>query len=268
MPGPFPGMDPYLEKPSGWITLHNGLISRLCETLNRLLPSKYVARMGERCQILPTGKTIYPDALVWRSPSSPPAGQGNTAVLTREETEEDAPLILEAMDEVYREPYIEIILPHEGQRVVTTIEILSPVNKEDSEGRASYLHKQQEILHSRTHLIEIDLLRAGPHTVAAPLSLFPADLRWNYLVCLHRAGEGSRFEVWPNSLRHALPRIRIPLESGEADLQLDMQEALNHCYDAGAYSRQIDYAQEPIPPLSPEESIWADALLREKGVRS
>ena len=53
--------------------------------------------------------------------------------------------------------------------MVTTIEVLSPRNKTaGSEGRKLYRQKQREILSSDTHLLEIDLLRAGQHTVAAP----------------------------------------------------------------------------------------------------
>ena len=53
--------------------------------------------------------------------------------------------------------------------VITAIEVLSPTNEtREHDGRALYLQKQEELLHSQTHLIEIDLLRRGEHTGARP----------------------------------------------------------------------------------------------------
>ncbi len=48
------------------------------------------------------------------------------------------------------------------QRVITVLEILSPANKRTGPGRRAYLRKRRAILDSPTHLVEIDLLRAGP----------------------------------------------------------------------------------------------------------
>src|SRR5262249_29865603 len=72
-------------------------------------------------------------------------------------------------DEI-REPFVEIYVgPREQRRLVTTIEVLSPANKTPgAHGRKLYLRKQREILESQVHLVEIDLLRAGPHTTAVP----------------------------------------------------------------------------------------------------
>ena len=53
MPSPFPGMDPYLERPSLWPDVHHELISGIREHLNRQLRPRYVARVEER--------TYYPE---------------------------------------------------------------------------------------------------------------------------------------------------------------------------------------------------------------
>jgi hypothetical protein len=45
--------------------------------------------------------------------------------------------------------------------VVTAIEILSPKNKRAGEGYNQYLNKRNQVLHSQSHLVEIDLLRGG-----------------------------------------------------------------------------------------------------------
>ena len=48
MPSPFPGMDPYLEDPLLWPSVHHLLISHIGMTLNPLMPPGYVAAFGER----------------------------------------------------------------------------------------------------------------------------------------------------------------------------------------------------------------------------
>ena len=119
--------------------------------------------------------------------------------------------------------FIDILSVGDTSRVVTVIEVLSPSNKTaGSEGQQLYITKQQEILQSSTHLIEIDLLRHGDHTVAAPHQSLRQRGAWDYLVCLHRGGQRGRYEVWACSLRQRLPRIRVPLTNGDADVALDI----------------------------------------------
>jgi hypothetical protein len=48
MASPFPGMDPYLEDPSIWPSVHHLLITHIGTTLNSLLPPCYVATFQER----------------------------------------------------------------------------------------------------------------------------------------------------------------------------------------------------------------------------
>ncbi len=51
MPSPFPGMDPYLEKPSLWPDVHHSLISRYRELLAVQVRPKYLVRIDERAYI-------------------------------------------------------------------------------------------------------------------------------------------------------------------------------------------------------------------------
>ncbi len=124
------------------------------------------------------------------------------------------------------------------------------------------------MLESEAHLLEIDLLRGGTHTVAAPRATVSSKGAWNYLVCLHRAGVRNTYEIWRSSLRQRLPVVNIPLTDDRPDATLDLQEALDITYDGGPYPRVLDYRGEPEPPLSEEDNVWADGLLRSKGFRS
>jgi len=75
------------------------------------------------------------------------------------------------------------------------------------QGRELYLTKRREVLNSETHLLEIDLLRKDAHTVAAPYGALRRQGRWDYLIWLHRGGQGERYEVWGRTIRERLPRI-------------------------------------------------------------
>jgi hypothetical protein len=163
--------------------------------------------------------------------------------------------------------FVEILSLGDGGRVITVIEVLSPSNKTaGSAGRQLYLTKQQELFESQTHLIEIDLLRRGEHTVLAPREKLLLKGYWDYLVCLHRGGQGRQSEVWPIRLRQPLPRIRVPLADDDPDVVLDLQEVFNRCYDQGGYARRMNYRREPHTPLPADDAAWAEALLREKGL--
>ena len=264
MPGPFPGMDPWLEDPATWPDVHLGLIAGIRSMLNESLPVGYVARSELRCQILPVERTIIPDTFVIETPTHLPARQnsGGAALL-----DYDPPWIIEELAEEPVERYLEIRHVETGSRVVTMIEILSPTNKTPGNGRQEYLKKQHAALQSETHPIEIDLLRGGQYTLAAPFKQPTSELPWDYAVCLHRGQEGRRFGVWYIPVRQRLPRITIPLDPGVSEVTLDLQEALNRCYEQGGYTRMTDYSRHPMPPLSAEDAAWADALLRARGLR-
>ena len=263
---PFPGMNPYLENPVRWSGTHLALISAMSDLLNEALPDDYAANAEERCQIVPIERSVYPDVFVTRPKPAPNDSPlpGATAVL-------DAPtisLIIEALPAPPpAEPFLEIRHASDWSLVVTAIEILSPGNKTPhSEGRRMYLRKQQETLRRNAHFIEIDLLRDGPPTVAAS-EIATLDAPYDYIVCLHRGGEGARFEVWPNRLRARLPVIRVPLRPGDPDLIFDLQTVIEQVYRTRRYYKTLPYRAEPLPPLSPEDAAWADALIREKGLR-
>ena len=47
MPSPFPGMDPYLERPSLWSDFHSTIIVAFRAALNAVLPERYVANVDQ-----------------------------------------------------------------------------------------------------------------------------------------------------------------------------------------------------------------------------
>ncbi len=167
-----------------------------------------------------------------------------------------------------RQRFVEIVELAVPERVITAIEILSPTNKTHGDGYAEYRRKQKEYIQSATHLLEIDLLRAGTHTVAASKSEIEALFgHWDYLVCLHRAQSGLHGDTWPRTIRQVLPQVLVPLTEAHPDVRLDLQSIVSRIYEAGALERSIDYTLPPIPALRPDDATWADALLQSQGLR-
>jgi hypothetical protein len=267
MISPFPGMDPYLEDSVLWPGVHNSFIYCLRSALNRELPPNYVANIEERLYVSETERRIVPDVAVVRNAvgTTMRSSHGGAALMDRVA----APTILTVWDEEQTETYIQI-QEAGGGTVVTIVELLSYANKStDGAGRGLYLQKQREVLESSVHLLEIDLLRAGRHTVSAPFG--PMELkfnRWDYLVCLSRSFNRHQYGIWPLALRKRLPCIMVPLKLENEGVAVDLQAVFNRVYDEGAYDRNVDYQRLPPIPLRREDELWADRLLRKKGLRS
>ena len=266
MPGPFPGMDPYLEDPQLWPSVHHLMISQIGTTLNRLLPPGYVAAFGERVFVAGPDRDIYPNVFVEdvsaaRGGVSSSRGGAATAL-------SDPPWVVAVTSDEIVESFVEIRALTENQQVVTTIEVLSPRNKTaGSEGRQLYRRKQREILASDTHLLEIDLLRSGQHTVAAPREALLRRGPYHYLVSLSRGHQRHECEVWGIALSSPLPRVRVPLSDSDPDVPLDLQEVFRSVYEAGAFQRVLDYTQPSTIALAKADAQWADEVLQDAGWR-
>src|SRR5260370_657527 len=75
MPSPFPGMDPYIERPVIWPDFHNHLITVVKAALQPLLRPRYVALSEDRLFVVESDRPIRPDlALVRTSSPQPMAG--------------------------------------------------------------------------------------------------------------------------------------------------------------------------------------------------
>jgi hypothetical protein len=259
-------MNPYLEAPSLWPGVHAAVIYCLNVAINRELPPGFAARMNERVYITGWNPAVTPDVSIVQRPRD--AVTGTAAVAERTATAGEAlPRILRVPSMTNREVFIEVVSRSSGH-VVAVIELLSLSNKEAGRGREEYRHKQQDLLYSETHLLEIDLLRGGEYTLA-PLEprMHEEFGTWDYAACLHRAGRLDEFEVWPLSLRDRLPFLRVPLSEGMDDISIDLQAAFDRAFNENSLDFGVDYTAEPEPPLRAEDAVWTDALLREKGRR-
>ena len=264
MPSPFPGMDPWLENPEDFPDVHDSLITFLREALNAILPDGYVARSARRVWI-DDDQLRIPDVSV----HGPSERGDQTAPVNWEASLAEAGMV--AVEAPPREePEFErlVEIREAGRnRLVTAIEILSPSNKDAaSPGRPSYLRKQAEYHASAVNSVEIDLLRGGLHSTAVPESVLrhvaPDAV---YHVCVSVPGGPRPHYIAAARLEQPLPKVVIPLRADQTPVTLSLQELLNRAYDSGRFAQSINYAEPPVPPLTPAQAEWAGQLLRAAG---
>ena len=256
MPSPFPGMDPYLEGYL-WPDVHHRLATQISDQLMPMLRPRYVARIEIQVVQDATPEAdigiMYPDVEVVRAYQPghelPPA---STVMDTR--TAEALPitptsLSVPLLDVEVRLATVEI-RDTAHNRLVTSIEILSPVNKREP-GLSKYREKRRQLHAADVHILEIDLLRRGQRPLVHPRIPLSA-----YRITLIRAAAQCA-DIWSLRLQDALPIVPIPLHAPDADIPLDLVTAFTTIYDRAAYDLSLNYAEPPPPPpLSTEEQAW------------
>jgi hypothetical protein len=247
---PFPGMDPYLEHPVLWESIHARLIVAVANQLQPHLDPRYIASIEERVFIEGPQRRV-PDVWIQKVRDAE-----EISPLDRGEC--DTAVIIEVEELEIHESRVEILDSYNEMKLVALIEIVSPTNKAAGPGRESYLAKQTETLARECHLIEIDLLRKGRHVVCVEERRVEFLKPFDFLCCVNRWPFRNRYELYARTLRARLPRLNIPLADEDPDITLDLQAALEQVYAEGRYGRRIRYDQPCEPPLSSKDQTWAD----------
>ena len=251
MPSPFPGMNPYLEQPAAWQDFHQAFITHIREALTEQIRPGFFVKIEESVFIHEPdaeerGKMFArPDVSVFERD-----GGGGGVAVAEPRTSSLAARIARVPDiEIERHSYVEIRDRH-SRGLVTLIEVLSPSNKRYGPDREQYMQKRGILMHSPVSIVEIDLLRGGPHL---PLTGIPDC---DYRVMVSRRSMRPDVLAWAINLRDVLPVIPIPLKGDVPDASLDLQALLHEVYDAAGYEDYL-YATPPEPPLSAEHFEWA-----------
>jgi hypothetical protein len=257
MPSPFPGVDPYIENQE-WQDFHTRFNTVLSELLASRLEPRYVVRVERRVYVEhPTrseGEVRWADVAVLSS-SGATAMKPSTASGAAASVASPVECLL-PMPEERREAYL-VIRERETMEVVTVIETLSPANKQaGGDGREQYLAKRDLVLESRSHLVELDLLRGGLRLPTVS-GLPPGD----YYAIVSRRRRRPRAEVYAWGIRQPLPMIPVPLREGDEDVELELQTAFTTVYDRARYHLSIDYSAALEPPLTEADQSWARELL-------
>jgi hypothetical protein len=257
-------MDPYLEGEL-WQEFHDRLANQISIQLMPLLAPKYVALLAKRYVIErpavsllglpPDQRIIYPDVHVATTEKrlrEAVLAYGATAVLTP--STEIPSLMTEEI------PVVSIEIRDVAERrLVTVIEILSPVNKQ-GDGAREYAEKRAALLKTQTHIMELDLIRRG---MRIQLQYDPPPAP--YYAYLSRFQRRPYTQVWAIQLRDQLPNLPVPLLPPDPDVVLEWQTAVNACFDLVGYERLLNYHEAPPPPpFSDEDMAWIRRTISEQ----
>ncbi len=237
----------------------------ICDALQFRLPAGLRARMQERVYIeLPEGMRheYYPDVRIFEDPGRRRGGGGG-AVEESGGVAVAEPFFIDLDIEPRTESYIEVIDLSSGRRVITSIEVISPTNKRPGDGRQLYIQKRQDMMRAGVNTVEIDLLRGGETLLPVSPERVPATYKTGYLIWIWRGAESEKRAVYRVPLRARLSVIPIPLRPTDTEVTVDLQAILDQCYRNGGYD-DIDYREPASPPLDPDDTAWAEALLSER----
>jgi len=272
MIAPFPGMDPYLEHPVLWESVHARMITAMANQIQPRLDPRFIASIEERVYIEEGAAKRIPDIWLQERFVSTEMHQPGAVGIAEPETDVAVEVDVERLE--IHQKRIEILDVYNGMKLVAVLELISPTNKASGSGRESYVSKQREILARECHLVEIDLLRTGAHVLAVPESAANREGAFDYLVSVSRWTDRRHFTLYPRTLRQRLPRIKIPLVEADAFVPLDVQAALEQVYHEGRYAWRVRYEEGCVPPLGAADQHWADerwqafrARVSEKGSR-
>ncbi len=165
------------------------------------------------------------------------------------------------------ERWLEIIDLEAQERIVTTIEVLSPANKK-SPGKEAFKQKQHECIQQGINLVEIDLIRGGEFVLSVPESEVPDDDCRPYRICIRRLRRPAIAEVYRATFREPLPNIPIPLRPRDRNVIVTLQSLIDDVIRKGRYSNINYQLRLTDPPLSANDERWVDDLLRQAGLRT
>ncbi len=258
MPSPFPGMDPFIELQE-WEDFHQRFNNQLADMLAPSVEPHYIARVEKRGYVEHPPEDDLPDR--WADVAVMRFDHRSSGSATATALATEANLATEVcelpMSVERRESYL-VIRERESQEVVTIIETLSPANKRSGEGYREYLRKREMILHSLTHLVELDLLLGGQRMPTK--NRRPAA---SYYAIISNAGDRPRAALTHWTIRDRLPSILIPLKAPDPVVSLDLQAALTTVYDRARYQLSLNYGAElPARWLDDDDRNWVRELLR------
>lgn len=264
MVSPFPGFNPYLEHPAIWPGIHHWLIIGLAGYLSpQLRPQYRVAvevrmyeTIGEQSLLVGIPDVAINRAKRDQTPDSQKTLSGSIATIQSKPQRVTVPVA-----ETVKQGYLEVREVSTGQ-VITVVEILSPVNKRTGKGRQQYEDKRNRILNTQTHLVEIDLLREGK-----PMMFLGKIVESDYRILVSRGDCRPQADLYGFDLQDPVPAFPLPLKKPDENVLVNLEELLQNIYDQGGFDLAIDYRQPPNPPLSSENSVWVDQLLKTEALR-
>jgi len=93
------------------------------------------------------------------------------------------------------------------------------------------LAKRELILDSKTHLVEIDLLRKGQ-----PMPIISEKIISDYRILVSKSETRPQAELYTFNLPDAIPTFPLPLRSADREILVDLKQLLDEIYQLGSYN--------------------------------
>jgi hypothetical protein len=164
------------------------------------------------------------------------------------------------MQDEVSENFLEIHEVKTG-KLITILELRSPVNKLHKQGREEYKRKREYVFRSWTNLVEIDLLRAGE-----PMPVVGSQVQSDYRILVSRGLQRPRATLIACTLHQPIPAFMLPLLPGDAEPEVALHRILHALYQRARFDLRLDYTQPPIPPLAEADAVWARERITTHGL--
>ncbi len=220
-------MDPFLEDEKIWPAFQHQLVACLYQVLLPGLDDRYRARISQRSYVT------------------------------------EQPLFTSIIRDQHQEEFIEV-RQRADNKLVTLIDVVSPVNKVRTQGRAAYLETRKQARIHNASVVEIDLILQGQPMLDYSRDGLP---EWDYAITVTRCTQPERYEIYTTTLQKRLPRFKIPLAPDDRDTVLDLQATFARCYDQGNFGSQIDYKRDPGMKMADDDLKWLGEHLRLQKLR-
>ena len=236
--------------------MHNRLIAALADDLSERVAPRYYVGLERRTYLLKAD-----DLVVIGRPDIAVASAAEVSVLAPQPATSVTVLEVEVpMQDEVSENFLEIHEVKTG-KLITLLELLSPVNKLHKQGREEYERKRGYVFRSWTHLVEIDLLRVGD-----PMPVVGAQMQSDYRILVSRGTQRPRATLIVFTLRQPIPTFTLPLLPGDDEPEVALNCLLHVLYQRARFDLRLDYTQPPIPPLAEADAAWAQELITARGL--
>ena len=221
----FPTLLPEVEQYGKFHQLHVFLVPEIAAYLTARVPDNYTVETETYVGIEDVEETmgIFPDVGV-----SAKGDQKEVAYVA----EIEPTFTLAPAQQIERKLRFIKIQHTESGKLVTTIEVISPANKQ-APGFKKYHKKQRALNKSGVQLVEIDLLRRGRRRFDDP-RVSAAD----YISTVTRH-PGSHVDVWTSAVGEPLPLIPVPLLPSVEAMPLPLNDLVTSCLERGGFERII-----------------------------
>lgn len=224
---PFQPVPPGLAISKVFHPFHAAFVARIFEYLSQKLPDTYDAWIESAVAFETIGgdDRRFPDVHV-ASIAREPAAEYVTPAAAGQYS-----FVLPAPERMKRNLRFLHLKTTDGE-LITTIEVLSPINK-TGEGFKKYREKQEALIANGVNLVEIDLLQRGTRRFEdARVAAAP------YVLTVTRAAT-RQTEVWTVERDQPLPNLPVPLLPEDGDVILETQEVFGMTFRMGRFGGKI-----------------------------